>query len=102
MNEDRISGTAKNLGGKVEEGIGRVIGDARTELAGKTRQVEGQLQDLYGQAAETASHAAQAVRETASDAEDFIRTTIEQRPYTSAAVALGIGFLIGRFARRDY
>jgi uncharacterized protein YjbJ (UPF0337 family) len=102
MNEDRISGTAKNLGGKVEEGIGRVIGDARTEIAGKTRQVEGQLQDLYGQAAETAAQAAQAVRETASDAEDFIRTTIEQRPYTAAAVALGIGFLIGRFARRDY
>ena len=102
MNEDRISGTAKNLGGKVEESIGRVIGDTRTELAGKTRQVEGQLQDLYGQAAETAAQAAQAVRETASEAEDFIRTTIEQRPYTAAAVALGIGFLIGRFARRDY
>jgi uncharacterized protein YjbJ (UPF0337 family) len=102
MNEDRISGTAKNLGGKVEEGIGRVIGDTRTEVAGKAKQVEGQLQDLYGQAAETAAQAAQAVRETASEAEDFIRTTIEQRPYTSAAVALAIGFLIGRFARRDY
>jgi uncharacterized protein YjbJ (UPF0337 family) len=102
MNEDRISGTAKNLGGKVEEGIGRVIGDTRTELAGKTRQVEGQLQEFYGQAADTAAQAAQAVRETASEAEDFIRTTIEQRPYTAAAVALGIGFLIGRFARRDY
>ena len=101
MNEDRISGTAKNLGGKVEESIGRVIGDTRTELAGKTRQVEGQLQDLYGQAKERAADAAEAVRETASEAEDFIRTTIEQRPYTAAAVALGIGFLIGRFTRRD-
>ena len=28
------------------------------------------------------------------------RATIEQRPYTAAAVALGIGYLIGRFGRR--
>jgi uncharacterized protein YjbJ (UPF0337 family) len=102
MNEDRLYGTAKSLGGKAEEGIGRVIGDTKTELQGKARQVEGQVQDLYGQAADAASQAAQAVRDTASEAEDFIRTTIEQRPYTTAAVALGIGFLIGRFARRDY
>jgi uncharacterized protein YjbJ (UPF0337 family) len=102
MNEDRVYGTAKNLGGKAEEGLGRVMGDTKTELSGKARQVEGQLQDMYGQAADTAAQAARAVRETASDAEDFIRTTIEQRPYTTAAVALGIGFLIGRLARRDY
>ena len=24
MNEDRIAGTARNIGGKVEEGVGRV------------------------------------------------------------------------------
>jgi hypothetical protein len=34
-------------------------------------------------------------------AEDFLRTTIEERPYTAAAVALGMGYLIGRFSRRD-
>jgi ElaB/YqjD/DUF883 family membrane-anchored ribosome-binding protein len=29
--------------------------------------------------------------------------TIEERPYTTAAIALGIGFLIGRLGRRaDY
>jgi ElaB/YqjD/DUF883 family membrane-anchored ribosome-binding protein len=43
------------------------------------------------------------IRESASEASDFLRTTIEQRPYTTAAVALGIGFLIGRLGRRgDY
>jgi hypothetical protein len=52
--------------------------------------------------AETAADAAEAVREHASEAQDFLRTTIEQRPYTTAAVALGIGYLIGRFAHRDY
>jgi uncharacterized protein YjbJ (UPF0337 family) len=101
MSDDRIAGTAKDLGGKVEEGIGRATGDMRSQLEGKAKQVEGAVQDLYGQVKDTAADAVQAVREGASEAEDFIRTTIEQRPYTTAAVALGIGFLIGRFARRD-
>ncbi len=30
MDENRISGTAKNIGGKVEEGFGRVAGDTKT------------------------------------------------------------------------
>ena len=102
MNEDRFVGNAKNLGGQMEEGLGRAAGDVKTQIQGKARQMEGALQDMYGQAKETAANAADAVRETASEADDFLRTTIEQRPYTAAAVALGIGFLIGRIGRRDY
>ena len=37
----------------------------------------------------------------ASEASDFLRTVIEERPFTAAAIALGIGFLIGRFGRAD-
>jgi uncharacterized protein YjbJ (UPF0337 family) len=102
MNEDRVTGAAKNVAGKVEEGFGRAAGDVKSQLQGKARQIEGEIQDFYGQAKETATNAAEAVRESASEAEDFLRTTIEQRPYTTAAVALGIGYLIGRFAHRDY
>jgi uncharacterized protein YjbJ (UPF0337 family) len=100
MNEDRLSGTAKNLGGQVEEGFGRATGDVKTQFQGKAKQMEGTLQEAYGQAKETAAEAAEAIREAGSEAGDFLRTTIEQRPYTTAAVALGIGFLIGRFGRR--
>jgi hypothetical protein len=35
------------------------------------------------------------------DAEDFVRRTIEERPYTTAFAALCIGWLIGRMGRRD-
>ena len=100
MNEDRLTGNAKNLGGQVEEGFGRATGDVKTQLQGKTKQMEGALQDVYGQAKETAADAAEAIREGASEADDFLRATIEQRPYTAAAVALAIGYLIGRFGRR--
>jgi hypothetical protein len=35
------------------------------------------------------------------DAEDYIRHTIEKRPYTTAFVALCAGWFIGRMGRRD-
>ena len=100
MNEDRLTGNAKNFGGQVEEGFGRATGDVKTQLQGKARQMEGTLQDVYGQAKETAANAADAIRESASEADDFLRAAIEERPYTAAAVALAIGYLIGRFGRR--
>ena len=101
MNEDRLAGTAKNIGGQMESGFGRATGDVRTQAQGAAKQAEGTLQDIYGQAKDAAVNTAQAVRETASNADDLVRTTIEQRPYTAAAVALGIGFLIGRFSHRQ-
>ena len=32
MNENRVEGTARNLGGKAQEGFGKVIGNARTRI----------------------------------------------------------------------
>jgi uncharacterized protein YjbJ (UPF0337 family) len=101
MNEDRLVGNAKNLSGRMEEGVGRATGDVKAQVEGKAKQAEGAVQDAYGQVKETASDAVEAFRESASGAQDFLRTTIEDRPYTAAAVALGIGYLIGRFSRRD-
>jgi uncharacterized protein YjbJ (UPF0337 family) len=100
MTDDRLSGSAKNIGGQVEEGFGRVTGDKKTRLQGKAKQVEGTLQDVYGQVKETTADAADAIRDRAGEAGDFLRVTIEERPFTAAAIALGIGFLIGRFGPR--
>jgi uncharacterized protein YjbJ (UPF0337 family) len=99
MNEDRILGTAKNLGGKVQEGFGHVTGDTKSQAEGVINQASGAAQELYGQAKESASDAAQAVRQGAMDAEDYVRHTIEKRPYTTAFVALCAGWLIGRMGR---
>jgi uncharacterized protein YjbJ (UPF0337 family) len=41
MTDDRLSGSAKNIGGQVEEEFGRVTGDEKTQLQGKAKQVEG-------------------------------------------------------------
>jgi uncharacterized protein YjbJ (UPF0337 family) len=101
MNEDRVIGTAKNLGGKAQEDFGRVTGDTKSQVEGVINQVAGAAQGLYGQAKDTASDATQAVRQGAMDAEDYIRHTIEKRPYTTAFVALCVGWFIGRMGRHD-
>src|SRR6202021_2736958 len=59
MNEDRVVGTARNLGGKAQEGFGRVTGDTKSQVEGVINQATGAAQDFYGQAKETASDAAQ-------------------------------------------
>jgi uncharacterized protein YjbJ (UPF0337 family) len=101
MDDNRLAGTARNVGGKVEEGFGRIVGDAKTEAEGKVNQAVGAAQDMYGQAKDAASDAAQVVKQGASDVEDFLRSTIEQRPFTTAVVALCLGWVIGRMSSRD-
>ena len=92
MDENRIEGSARNLGGKVQEGIGRVTGDAQSTIEGVVNQAAGTAQNLYGQSADVA-------RQTASTLDSWLRNAIETQPYTTAIVALGIGRLLGRMHR---
>ena len=68
MNEDRITGTARNLGGKLEEGVGRVTGDIKEQVQGKLDQAAGAAQDLYGQTTDVA-------RDTAVTFEKWLRSS---------------------------
>ena len=114
MNEDRFAGTGKNVGGRVEQGFGRAAGDVKTEVEGKMKQATGAAQDIYGHAKDAAGEAygqakdavgdaARSVQEHAAPLEEFLRNAIESRPYTSVAVALGLGWFIGRMGgHSDY
>ena len=101
MTDDRMAGTAKNLGGKLQEGYGSATGDFAQEAKGKMRQVEGAAQDLYGQAKDALSDAARVAQDSAVEARDVVREIIEERPYTVAIAALAVGFVIGRIGRHD-
>jgi uncharacterized protein YjbJ (UPF0337 family) len=98
-NADRIEGTTRNMGGKVEEGFGGATGDLKSQVEGKMRQAAGAAQDMYGQAREAAGETADTVRRQASGLEEAIRENIETRPYTAVAIALAIGWFIGRLGR---
>ena len=45
---DRIEGAAKNMGGKVKEGVGKMTGDTKLQAEGKADQVEGKIQNTVG------------------------------------------------------
>ena len=92
MDENRIEGSARNLGGKIQEGVGRVTGDAQSTIEGVVNQAAGTAQNLYGQSADVA-------RQNASTLDSWLRNAIETQPYTTAIVALGIGWLLGRMHR---
>ena len=89
MDENRLEGTTRNLGGKIQEGVGRATGDTKTKAEGLMNQAAGTAQDLYGQTADAA-------RQTATTLDAWLRDSIETQPYTTAVVALGIGWLLGR------
>jgi uncharacterized protein YjbJ (UPF0337 family) len=103
MDENRISGEARNIGGKVQEGIGRVAGDAKTRAEGIANQVAGTVQDLYGQARDGASELARdmkpVARQAASNFETALRDAIETQPFAAVLIALGIGRPLGRTRR---
>ncbi len=92
MDEDRFEGSARNFGGKVQEGVGQVTGDTKSKVEGAMNQAAGAAQDLYGQAADV-------VRQSASPVEAWLRDKIETQPYTTVIAALGIGWLLGRMRR---
>ena len=96
MDENRIGGTARNIGGKVQEVAGKVTGHTKTEMDGKVNQAVGDAEDLYGNAKDAAAEVVQAVQQGATVADDIFRRTIEERPYTTAVAALAIGWIIGR------
>ena len=45
---DRIEGAAKNIGGKIKEGVGKVTGNTKLQAEGKADQVEGKVQNAVG------------------------------------------------------
>ncbi|OGN51044.1 MAG: CsbD-like protein [Caulobacterales bacterium RIFOXYB1_FULL_67_16] len=46
--QDRIEGSAKNMGGKMKEGLGKMTGDSKLQAEGKADQVEGKVQNAVG------------------------------------------------------
>lgn len=48
VDNDRIEGSAKTLGGKVKEAFGKLTGDSKTQAEGKADQVEGKVQNTVG------------------------------------------------------
>jgi ElaB/YqjD/DUF883 family membrane-anchored ribosome-binding protein len=72
--------------------FGRALGEAKKNAAGVAGDAVDAAQDVY-------DSAAKAARQTAGSFERAFKNTIENQPYTAVAIALGVGWLLGRLHR---
>ena len=63
------------------------------------REAEGRMQQSYRQAQESAAETVEAARVVSDPVEDSLRDFIENKPYTTAALALAVGWIMGRAHR---
>ena len=48
MNKDQVQGKAQDIGGKIQEKIGKVVGNADQQAEGLRNQVAGKAQEKLG------------------------------------------------------
>ncbi len=69
-----MEGTAREFGGRVQEAVGNVTGDAKTQAQGLYNQASGQAQQAAAQFSDV----------------------VKAQPIVASLVALGIGYVLGR------
>jgi len=79
------------------------FGDAKKQASGMADAITDAAQDVYGQARDSAADVAEtaqaAARKTAGSFEAAVRNTVETQPYMAVAIALGVGWVLGRMRR---
>jgi uncharacterized protein YjbJ (UPF0337 family) len=68
-------GTVRDVGGRVQQKAGEFAGDAKTQAEGVYNQAAGQAEQQMAR----------------------LSDVIRDQPITAALVAIGIGYLLGRF-----
>jgi uncharacterized protein YjbJ (UPF0337 family) len=48
MNKDQVTGAAKNIGGKLQQKAGKLVGSEHQQAQGIKHQVQGKLQEKAG------------------------------------------------------
>lgn len=111
MDKDRIAGAAKDFAGKAEGVVGNMTGDAKTQAEGRAREAAGTVQNLYGQAKDAVSDAADTAVNYAKDAignpaetlrgsQKAVADTVQENPLGSLLIAGGIGFALALMMTR--
>lgn len=67
MNSDNVKGKLKDLGGKAQEATGKATGNPNLEAKGDANQVEGKVQNAWGN-----------VKKEARDMKDDIKSSIDK------------------------
>ena len=80
VDQNEFEGTARDIGGKIQDSVGGLTVDTETQARGKVNQAAGKAQKTFGAAAEE------------------LRDNVSDSPLTAlaivAALAFGVGFLM--------
>lgn len=100
MTDQRIEGAATELEGKIQNGLGRLTGDAKLQLDGRLNEVKGKALDAYGRVIEGLDGLVEKVpadlREPARTGLDFAR----RKPLLTTGIVAGLAILLGSLGRR--
>jgi uncharacterized protein YjbJ (UPF0337 family) len=106
MASDRIAGAVRNSAGHLQEAVGGLAGDAKTQLRGKLNEAAGAAQNAYGKARDQADDLYDEVggrardvalrgRRRVQDGYDDLERLVGDAPMPAIAIAVGVGFLLG-------
>jgi uncharacterized protein YjbJ (UPF0337 family) len=71
---DRVEGAARDFGGRVQETVGNMTGDAKTQAEGMYNQAAGQAQQAAAQ----------------------VSDLVKAQPMVAMLLAIGVGYVLGR------
>ncbi len=100
MNEDRLEGTAQNIGGSIKSAVGDATGDTRLEAEGMVDQATGTAKRAYGRAKEKVASTGSAAADQLDDISALLGDTVAERPLTALLVAGAIGFVLAKLTSR--
>lgn len=82
VDENEVEGVAREIGGRVQDAVGGLTGDAATQAKGKWNQAAGAAQKTFGAAA------------------DEVRDNVTAQPLTALVLVGAVAFVLGFLARR--
>lgn len=98
MDENRVEGMARTIGGKVEGVAGNLTGDKKLQADAMVDKVAGKAQKAYGNAKDTVRDVAgdygSGLLDTVEDYGDMLAEKVDERPITALLIAAGVGFLL--------
>jgi uncharacterized protein YjbJ (UPF0337 family) len=77
VDTNRITGAAREIGGKVQSALGDLTGSKHDSVEGRAREAQGAAENLYGQAKDTVHDAADRVAQTARDVGGKVRDAVD-------------------------
>ncbi len=79
MDKDRVEGKVKDIAGRAQRQVGEWTGDEEAQVKGAAKQVEGKVQNAWGQAKDAAKDVVKKSSTSEADKDQAEREEAERR-----------------------